>query len=308
MSPWTSRIFETGRLCVENRYGPQESVCEECDQNDCSNAMHDSSSQVNISEFESDNTSTENYARVCTLNIGLNVANVNICHMKPKLDEIKLLLNSSFKLDILGLCETFLYENTKDNILHMEGFNLERKDRAAFKQATLNTKRGGGVVVYIADHIQYKRRNDLQISETESIWLENNLKNTKPILIGSIYRPPSSSEFSLQIEKAISSADEIYFLGDFNINLLSDGAQSRTPSHSLEAFEFSELIKEPTRVTAHSATLVDHIYSNQRDKVTECFVMTVTIRCVFSTKQISKLKIKNEIIKLSNLDHQVYKF
>ena len=79
---------------------------------------------------------------------GLNVANVNICHVKPKLDEIKLLLNSSFKLDILGLCKTFLDENTKDNILHMQSFNLERKDRAAFKQATLNTKLGGGVVVY----------------------------------------------------------------------------------------------------------------------------------------------------------------
>ena len=96
------------------------------------------------------------------------------------------------------------------------------------------------------------------------------------------------TSFLSKLKKAISAADEIYFLGDFNINLLSDEAQSRTPSHSLEAFEFLQLIKEPTRVTAHSATLVDHIYTNQRDKVTERFVMTVTIRCVFNTKQISK--------------------
>ena len=61
----------------------------------------------------------------------------------------------------------------------MEGFNFERKDRAALKQGTLNTKRGGGVVVYIADHIKNKRRNDLEISETESIWLEINLKKHK---------------------------------------------------------------------------------------------------------------------------------
>ena len=55
-------------------------------------------------------------------------------------------------------------------------------------------------------------------------------KNTKPILIGSIYRPPNSSvqwikAFSLQTEKAVSAADEIYFLEDFNINLLSDDTQ-----------------------------------------------------------------------------------
>ena len=78
------------------------------------------------------------------------------------------------------------------NIKVQQGFYFERKDRAALRQGTLNTKRGGGVVVYIADHIKYKRRNDLESSETESIWLEINLKNTKPILISSVYRPPSS--------------------------------------------------------------------------------------------------------------------
>ena len=70
------------------------------------------------------------------------------------------------------------------------------------------------------------------------------------------------NEFSLQVEKATTAADEIYFLGDFNINLLSDDAQSRTWSHSLEAFDFSSLIKEPTRVTAHSATLMISIQTN----------------------------------------------
>ena len=58
----------------------------------------------------------------------------------------------------------------------MEGFNFEHKDRAALRQDALNTKRGGGVVVYIADHIKYKRRNDLESSENKSIWLEINFK------------------------------------------------------------------------------------------------------------------------------------
>ena len=66
------------------------------------------------------------------------------------------------------------------------GFNFERKDRAALRQGAVNTKRGGGVVVYIADHIKYKRRNDIESSEIESIWLEINLKNTKPFLISSV--------------------------------------------------------------------------------------------------------------------------
>ena len=97
---------------------------------------------------------------------GLHVANVNICHIKPKLDEIKLLLSSSTKVDILGLCETFLDDKPDDDTLRIQGFSFERKDRSLLKQGTLHTKRGGGgVVVYIADHIKYKRRSDLETSE-----------------------------------------------------------------------------------------------------------------------------------------------
>ena len=44
----TSRIFETGRVCVENRYGPLESLCEEGGKFDCSNARHDALSQVGL--------------------------------------------------------------------------------------------------------------------------------------------------------------------------------------------------------------------------------------------------------------------
>ena len=61
-------------------------------------------------------------------------------------------------------------------------------------------------------------------------------------------------------------------MGDFNINLLSVETQSQTWSHSLETFDFSQLVKEPTRVTAHSATLIDHVYTNQPNKITEGFV------------------------------------
>ena len=54
-------------------------------------------------DLDSDIECTNNYARLHSEHKGLYVAYVNICHIKPKL-----LLNSSSKLDILGLCETFL--------------------------------------------------------------------------------------------------------------------------------------------------------------------------------------------------------
>ncbi|MCG8066696.1 MAG: hypothetical protein JAY84_02445 [Candidatus Thiodiazotropha taylori] len=244
--------------------------------------MTDHNDNTCNSDSEITNTCPKDYVPLQFNHRGLHVANVNICHLKPKLDEVEILLNSTANLDILGLCETFLDENTDNDILHMNGFNFERKDRSTLKQGSLTTKRGGGITLYIADHIKYTRRTDLETADIESIWLEVNLKNTSPILISSFYRPPNSSvewinNFSIQVEKATSLTDEIYFLGDFNINLLSNENQNRVFSHSLEAFDLSQLVKEATRVTAHSATLIDHVYTSQPEKVSECFVPNLAL-------------------------------
>ena len=50
--------------------------------------------------------------------------------IKPTLDEIKLLLTASTKVDILGLCRLFLDEMTDVDILHIQGFSFESKDRS----------------------------------------------------------------------------------------------------------------------------------------------------------------------------------
>ena len=95
------------------------SICEECNELDC---LHDMTGQDSVFDTNNDSECPKDKHR------GLHVANSNICHLKPKLDEIKILLNSASNLDLLGMCETFLDENTGDNILHMDGFNFERKD------------------------------------------------------------------------------------------------------------------------------------------------------------------------------------
>ena len=46
-----------------------------------------------------------------------------------QLDEIRLLLNEHRSVNIVGLCETFLNDNVDDNVLSIDGFNFERRDR-----------------------------------------------------------------------------------------------------------------------------------------------------------------------------------
>ena len=73
-------------------------------------------------------------------------------------------------------------------------------------------------------------RNDLSYNilsalrrEIESVFFEILLPNTKPITVGTIYRPPNQSNFlevlNENMNKIDSISNEIYILGDFNINL-----------------------------------------------------------------------------------------
>ena len=83
---------------------------------------------------------------------GLRIANLNICHILNKVDEIKILLSQKRSVDILGVCETFLNSDVPDELITADGFNVERKDREG--------KSGGGILVYISQLLNYKRRSE----------------------------------------------------------------------------------------------------------------------------------------------------
>ena len=85
---------------------------------------------------------------------GLHIASLNIQHLFPKLDEIRIILNMENSSDIFRISEIFLTENIQNSNLNINGFVSERKDRLH--------KLGGGLLVYIADHINFKRRSDIK--------------------------------------------------------------------------------------------------------------------------------------------------
>ena len=60
---------------------------------------------------------------------GLHIANLNMCHIKPKLDDLKILLSESKNVYILGLREIFLDSSVDDETLYIPNYHFERKDR-----------------------------------------------------------------------------------------------------------------------------------------------------------------------------------
>ena len=223
-----------------------------------------------ISKYHCENETTNSTFGL--LKRGLRISNINICHLLNKIDEINLLLNAQQSVEILGICETFLDSETPDELLKLNGFNLERRDRVG--------KAGGGIIVYLSETINYKRRQDLESCDIETIWLEILIPNSKSFLYCSAYRPPSANTswvdlFTLEIDKATCGNTEAIISGDFNIDLTKE--PPRYWSQALEVLNLTQVISSPTRVTENSSTLIDHVYTNTPDHVTEVNVPKISM-------------------------------
>ena len=75
----------------------------------------------------------------------------------------------------------------------------------------------------IKDGIIFKEKTDLQNSDVESLWVEVNLPHTNPILIGTVYRPPSSKADYLEhldmiFQNYTTLYEDVIIVGDFNLD------------------------------------------------------------------------------------------
>lgn len=231
---------------------------------------------------------------------GFHICNLNIRHLKPKLDDTKLLLSSSNSVDILGICETFLNKCVDDQTVGIEGYTFERKDRDQCDKIAADN--GGGIIMYIANQVTYTRRSDIESQDIESIWIEVQIKNSRPFLICSVYRPPSATndwleQFSLQIETSLSICNEIYIMGDINIDMENGTLLNTTWKEIIETNDLAQVINKYTRVTAHSQKIIDHVYASISDNIAETFVPNIAISDhypVCFTRSTSKNQIKRK--------------
>ena len=90
-----------------------------------------------------------------------------------------------------------------------------------------------------------------------------------------IYRPPNSNIVNF-IESLSGILEQLnsnhnspcYLFGDFNINLLHINQHISDFTNLLFSWSFFPTITKPTRVTTSSATLIDHIWSNDDNFLT----------------------------------------
>ena len=118
----------------------------------------------------------------------------------------------------------------------------------------------------------------------ESIAIEIKVQYLKPILVAFIYRPPDSSQqwidiFETLLDKMDATNLQMYILGDFNIHYMFEKKCFKNTkwNNIVLNYGLTQLIKCPTRVSKNSSSIIDHVYSNRPDQITEISVPLYTI-------------------------------
>jgi len=175
----------------------------------------------------------------------------------------------SCSFDFIGISEIFNCD--KDSRLVLPGYhNIITRCR--------NNGNGGGVGLFVKDEFDFKIRNDLSVFVPhvfESLFIEiiSKTKSNKNLIIGVIYRPNTSPRadfdiFSSTLQDLMdiinNERKQSVFMGDFNIDLLKFGIHEKTNDYVNGIFSrgYMPVILQPTRLSFSTATLIDHIYTN----------------------------------------------
>ena len=197
-------------------------------------------------------------------NEGLRVGFLNINNARNKSEDIASILQNFDKgFHCFGFAESRLSDVISDSDLSIPGYDIIRLDPHLPKST--------GLLAYCSKSITFNRLQNLENYSIESLWIEIKIKYSKPIILGFIYRNPAEhtdwyDRFSLLMDTVLLEGKEIIIMGDFNIDLSKPNTKwiNNYTIHHLE-----QLIDRPTRITAHSKTLIDHIYVNTKQNITE---------------------------------------
>ena len=162
---------------------------------------------------------------ICSLN------SQSICARRlSKLDELRQIVSLT-NVDIICVNETWLNNKTEDNVVALQGYNLIRHDRLG--------RLGGGLIIYIKKCLKFrivdKSAHTMNSAYTEFISIECVVNDCK-ILLTAFYNPPDADCCNV-LEEILSKYgaiyNDIFFLGDFNTNLLDCNSSKTTRLNNL---------------------------------------------------------------------------
>ena len=200
------------------------------------------------------------------------------------------LLTQNFSFELLTFTETWL-NNILESSINFDTYIPVMKHKHPVKE-------GGGLAIFVKTGIKFRLRSDLSFplekqNQYDGIFIEIDAhdKNTRPLVLGNIYRSPSfnsitdfSQSLSSIVERINSENKDVIIVGDTNIDLIKSNTNKET-SDFLDCMISNDLFPKitiPTRVTHTSATLIDHIYTNNKNPTTIAGTLKTDISDHFS--------------------------
>ena len=195
----------------------------------------------------------------------------NIASLNAHVDDLRDLLGRlDFSFDVIGISEHKIQKNQKpSNNIDLQGYN-----EFVFEPTETNF---GGTGFFINEKHDFMRRDDLKMnspSDFEGMFVEILLPDRKNLVVGCIYRHPSSklplNDFNEQyiqpiLHKISKEKKECVLMGDFNIDFLKTSGNNTASQfyNSLQSYFYTPFILQPTRL--RSKTLIDNIFFNSLD-------------------------------------------
>ena len=232
---------------------------------------------------------------------GFHIMHLNINSLLSKIDEVRDIIIKT-KPTIFGVSESKLDDTVSDNEIHIDGYVIIRSDR---------NRHGGGVACYIKEDICFNV-NPILSKEIEGVLFDILLPKTRSITVGVFYRPPDQNNFldtlESDLEKLDLSNNDVFLLGDFNINLLKNGRyifesknQVLEDTHSAlfkkyrnfcSHFAFKQILRKATRIACNSAdSLLDHILTKSIQNISQYGIIDVSLsdhQMIYLTRKINR--------------------
>ena len=174
----------------------------------------------------------------------------------------------------------------------LDGFH-----KPILKAPLRSSGKGGGLAIYVNTRVCADEENikefdpnpepENSCGEFQFVKILNCKNYNKTIVLGNIYRSPSRKpdafnelfETILQKLNRHTKKKICYLVGDFNQDLIKHHTDANyqnlidnAASHGLV-----QLVSRPTRITDKSATLIDHVYTNNLDNTLSCNILTLDL-------------------------------
>ena len=113
---------------------------------------------------------------------GFKIASINVTSLPLHIEELRLIMADRC-LDLLSVNETRIGSTITENLFHIDGYSILRKDR---------NRNGGGVCIYLRSNINYCLRNEIiPNNEFEMLSVDIKKPNSKAFNVTAAYRHPS---------------------------------------------------------------------------------------------------------------------